>query len=53
MNWTEAANLLDKAITEAIKQRKVTQDIARYMGITPLGTREYGKALMEIMETLK
>jgi isocitrate dehydrogenase (NADP) (EC 1.1.1.42) len=53
MNWTEAANLLDKAITEAIRQRKVTQDIARYMGITPLGTREYGKALMEIMETLK
>ncbi|ABW02561.1 NADP-dependent isocitrate dehydrogenase [Caldivirga maquilingensis] len=53
MNWTEAANLLDKAITEAIRQRKVTQDIARYMGVTPLGTREYGKALMEIMETLK
>jgi isocitrate dehydrogenase len=53
MNWTEAANLLDRAITEAIKQRKVTQDIARYMGVTPLGTKEYGKALMEIMETLK
>ncbi len=53
MNWTEAANLLDRAITEAIKQRKVTQDIARYMGVTPLGTKEYGKALMEIMETIK
>ncbi|WP_291767371.1 NADP-dependent isocitrate dehydrogenase [Caldivirga sp. UBA161] len=53
MNWTEAANLLDKAITEAIRQRKVTQDIARYMGITPLGTKEYGKALIEIMETIK
>lgn len=53
MNWTEAANLLDKAITEAVKQKRVTQDIARYMGVTPLGTKEYGKALMEIMETLK
>ncbi|WP_069807991.1 NADP-dependent isocitrate dehydrogenase [Vulcanisaeta thermophila] len=53
MGWVEAANLIDRAITEAVNQKKVTQDLARYMGVQPLGTREFGKALMEIMETLK
>ena len=53
MGWTEAADLLDRAITEAINQRRVTQDIARYMGVQPLGTKEYGRALMEIIDTLK
>ncbi len=53
MGWTEAADLIDKAIMEAIRQKKVTQDIARYMGVQPLGTKEYGDALIEIIDTLK
>ncbi|BDR93525.1 NADP-dependent isocitrate dehydrogenase [Vulcanisaeta souniana] len=53
MGWREAANLIDKAITEAINQKKVTQDLARFMGVQPLGTREFGNALMEIIDQLK
>lgn len=53
MGWREAADLIDRAITEAINQRKVTQDLARYMGVQPLGTKEFGDALIEIMDQLK
>ncbi|MGC8596805.1 MAG: NADP-dependent isocitrate dehydrogenase [Thermocladium sp.] len=52
MGWTEAADLIDKAINEAVNQKKVTQDLARFMNVTPLGTKEFAKALTEIMETL-
>ncbi|MFP3211491.1 MAG: NADP-dependent isocitrate dehydrogenase, partial [Thermocladium sp.] len=51
MGWTEAADLIDKAINEAVNQKKVTQDLARFMNVTPLGTKEFAKALTEIMET--
>jgi isocitrate dehydrogenase len=53
MGWREAADLIDKAIIEAIKQKKVTQDLARYMGVQPLGTKEFGDALIEIIDQLK
>ncbi len=53
MGWREAADLIDRAITEAINQRKVTQDLARFMGVQSLGTREFGNALMEIIDQLK
>ena len=53
MGWREAADLIDKAIIEAIKQKRVTQDLARYMGVQPLGTKEFGDALIEIIDQLK
>uniref|UniRef100_UPI0035940443 NADP-dependent isocitrate dehydrogenase n=1 Tax=Acidianus infernus TaxID=12915 RepID=UPI0035940443 len=52
MGWVEAADLIDKAIVEAIKQKKVTQDLARYMNVKPLSTTEYTQELLNIMETL-
>ncbi|MFP3225977.1 MAG: NADP-dependent isocitrate dehydrogenase [Sulfolobaceae archaeon] len=52
MGWDEAANYIERAINEAIKQKKVTQDIARFMGVQPLGTKEYTRALIEIINTL-
>ncbi|GAB6944547.1 NADP-dependent isocitrate dehydrogenase [Vulcanisaeta sp. JCM 14467] len=53
MGWREAADLIDRAIIEAINQKKVTQDLARYLGVQPLGTREFGDALIEIIDQLK
>ncbi|ADY00646.1 isocitrate dehydrogenase, NADP-dependent [Vulcanisaeta moutnovskia 768-28] len=53
MGWREAADLIDRAITEAINQKKVTQDLARFMGVQPLGTKEFGDALIEIINQLK
>ncbi len=52
MGWTEAANLIDKAINEAVNQRKVTQDLARFMNVQALGTKEFAQALTQIMDTL-
>ena len=53
MGWREAADLIDRAITEAINQKKVTQDLARFMGVQPLGTKEFGDALIEIIDQFK
>lgn len=53
MGWREAADLIDKAINEAVNQKKVTQDLARFMGVQPLGTKEFGDALIEIIDQLK
>ena len=52
MGWNEAADLIEKAIDLAIKEKKVTQDIARFMGVSPLGTKEYADELVKIMDTL-
>ncbi len=52
MGWTEAADLIDKAINEAVNQKKVTQDLARFMNVPALGTREFAQALTQIMDTL-
>jgi isocitrate dehydrogenase len=52
MGWNEAATLVDRAIAESIKQKTVTQDLARYFSVKPLGTQEYAKTLIEIMNTL-
>ncbi|MEM0373581.1 MAG: NADP-dependent isocitrate dehydrogenase [Sulfolobales archaeon] len=52
IGWREAADLIDKAIMEAIRQRKVTQDLARYFGVAPLGTKEYAESLCQIIDTL-
>ncbi|QIW24956.1 NADP-dependent isocitrate dehydrogenase [Sulfolobus sp. S-194] len=52
MGWNEAADLIEKAINMAIRDKKVTQDIARFMGVKALGTKEYADELIKIMDTL-
>ena len=52
MGWNEAADLIEKSIEIAIQQKKVTQDLARFMGVKPLGTKEYADELINIMDTL-
>ncbi len=49
MGWSEASELIDKAIDKSILDKKVTQDLARYMGVQPLGTKEYADTLIEYM----
>ncbi|BAB67271.1 NADP-dependent isocitrate dehydrogenase [Sulfurisphaera tokodaii] len=52
MGWNEAADLIEKAINMAIRDKKVTQDIARFMGVKALGTKEYADELIKIMDTI-
>lgn len=52
MGWEKAADLIDTAIMESIKQKKVTQDIARFMGVKALSTTEYTDELIGIIDTL-
>jgi isocitrate dehydrogenase len=52
MGWNEAANLMEKAIAEAIRQKKVTQDIARFMNVPALTTTEYTQTLIDIINSM-
>ena len=50
MKWKEAADLIYKALAEAIKQKRVTYDLHRLMeGATKLKTSEFGSAIIENM----
>jgi isocitrate dehydrogenase len=50
MGWKEAANLIEKGITEAIRQKRVTYDLHRLMeGAVKLKTSEFGAAIVENM----
>jgi isocitrate dehydrogenase len=50
MGWEEAADLIEKGITEAIRQKRVTYDLHRLMeGAVKLKTSEYGAAIVENM----
>ncbi|BBD72955.1 isocitrate dehydrogenase [Sulfodiicoccus acidiphilus] len=51
MGWREAADLIDAAIRKAMKEKKVTQDIARFMGVKPLSTEEFADFLIQSMES--
>ncbi|ARM74979.1 NADP-dependent isocitrate dehydrogenase [Acidianus manzaensis] len=52
MGWDKAADLIENSINEAIKQKKVTQDIARFMNVQALGTKEFTDVLISIIDTL-
>lgn len=52
MGWDKAADLIEISINEAIKRKQVTQDLARFMGVKPLGTKEFANALIEIINQL-
>ncbi|MEM0149766.1 MAG: NADP-dependent isocitrate dehydrogenase, partial [Candidatus Micrarchaeaceae archaeon] len=46
LGWTEAAKIVADAVGTAMREKKVTSDIARFMGIEPLGTMEFGDFLI-------
>ncbi len=51
LGWREAANLIIEAIKRAIKEKKVTQDLARHMpGVKPLKTSEYTQVLINYIK---
>ncbi|MEJ2778427.1 NADP-dependent isocitrate dehydrogenase [Stygiolobus sp. RP850M] len=52
MGWDKAADLIEISINEAIKRKQVTQDLARFMEVKPLGTKEFANALTEIINQL-
>jgi isocitrate dehydrogenase len=50
LGWPEAADLIEKGIEEAIRQKKVTYDLARQMeGATELKTSEFADAVISNM----
>jgi isocitrate dehydrogenase len=51
MGWTEAAGLISKAVEKAMKERKVTPDIARFMGVEALGTKEFAQYLVDVIKS--
>ena len=52
IGWPEAANLVEKAVGAAIMQKKVTNDMARFMGVEPLGTKEFSDNLVGVIGAL-
>ncbi len=50
LGWTEARDLINKAMAATIQQKKVTYDLERFMkGATRLKTSEFAQALIENM----
>jgi isocitrate dehydrogenase len=50
MSWKEAAALIEKGITGAVAQKKVTYDLHRQMeGATKVKTSEFATAIIENM----
>jgi isocitrate dehydrogenase len=53
MNWNEAAQMIEKALSETIKQKKVTYDLERQMeGATKVKTSEFVKFIVENMKKI-
>ncbi len=51
MGWSEAAGLIEKAISETIQQKRVTYDLERQIeGATLLKCSEFGAAIVENMD---
>jgi len=51
LGWKEAADLIEKGIEGAIRQKTVTYDLHRLMeGATKVGTREFGAAIIDNMD---
>jgi len=47
MGWKQAGDLIRQAIARTIKQKKVTYDLARRMGIEPIKCSEFGEAIID------
>ncbi|HUC38848.1 MAG TPA: NADP-dependent isocitrate dehydrogenase [Candidatus Acidoferrum sp.] len=51
IGWKEAAQLLGSAVNKSIMQKRVTNDIARFMGVEPIGTREFTDNVVKIIKS--
>ena len=48
LNWTEAADAIERAIAKTIAQKKVTYDLERQMeGATKVSTSEFGRVIVD------
>ncbi len=52
IGWHEAADLVEKGISETIKQKRVTYDLARHIGVEPIKCSEFGQAVCENMREI-
>jgi len=50
IGWKEAGDLIRQAIAKAIKQKKVTYDLARQMGIEPIKCSQFGEAIIDNLQ---
>ncbi len=50
IGWTEAADILDNAVTACYKDQKVTQDLARILNIRALKCSEFGDEIIKRMK---
>ena len=51
MGWKEVSDLIEKGITETIRQKRVTYDLERQMeGATKLKTSEFAAAIAKNMD---
>ncbi len=53
MGWHEAAEILDRAVTECYRDQKVTQDIARVINIKALKCSEFADEIIKRMKKVK
>ena len=47
MGWNDAADRISKAVDRAISDRTVTADIAKYMGVKPMGTKAFTQVIID------
>jgi isocitrate dehydrogenase len=47
IGWKEAGDLIRQAIAKTIKQKKVTYDLARQMGIEPIKCSQFGEVITD------
>ena len=52
MNWHEAHDVVERAIGTAIETKRVTQDLAKFFNVKPMGTKEFGESLVTIIENM-
>ena len=51
VGWGQAAGIVTASVRHAIMEKKVTADIAKYMGVRPLGTREFAAFLVDSIKS--
>ncbi|RLE15013.1 NADP-dependent isocitrate dehydrogenase [Candidatus Aerophobetes bacterium] len=50
IGWEKAGDLIRQAIAVTIKQKRVTYDLARHMGIEPVKCSEFGQAIIDNLQ---
>jgi len=52
MGWLEVANVIDTAVNETVKSKKVTSDLATRLNVEPLGTMEFAREIVKNIDQL-